>query len=195
MTHSIIQRLVGNARAYDVIQRVVGRGRILGRIASYVSKLEGQTVLDIGAGTGALHQVIPNSATYIWLDNDSQKLRGYLRNTALPIGALGDATTLCIDDKSVDVAVSVCMTHHLPDKAFTSMLQEAGRVAKRRLILIDALRCPRRVVSNCLWALDRGSYPRTLQEMQERIERTFRLTHCETFTVFHKYVLYVGEPR
>jgi hypothetical protein len=49
----------------------------------YLVQVENQFVLDVGAGTGNFAWLLPPAATYLWLDNDLQKLGGFKKNGLL----------------------------------------------------------------------------------------------------------------
>jgi hypothetical protein len=43
-----------------------------------------------------------------------------------------------------------------------------------------------------LWRLDRGSYPRSAEELQEKLERKFKVIHWEKYSIYHEYVFGIG---
>jgi SAM-dependent methyltransferase len=167
------------------------------QIASYVAnelRDVGGTVLDIGAGTGMVGGVIPQGTRYVWLDNDTLKLRGLVSKGIDCYAVLGDAARLPIFDGSADWTVMVEVSHHLPGAALRACLDEAARVTRGRFVFVDALRGPR-LRSKLLWQLDLGRFPRSDDELLRSLETSFELEKVERFRVNHDHLLCVGVPR
>jgi SAM-dependent methyltransferase len=89
----------------------------------------------------------------------------------------------------------MAVMHHLTDAMLEMVLDEAVRVLKvgGRMILLDPVRNREILLGRILWRLDRGSYPRTAEELRERLESRFEVTHWEKFTIYHEYVLGIGQ--
>jgi len=192
---SFLHRIVSRPAIYDLVQRAVGVNEVYRHMQPHLDQSAGRTLLDVGAGTGSLAAKVPASCRYIWLDCDTDKLRGYLRKKPGGVGVLTDGATLCLKDKSVDDAVVMAVAHHIPDEALPGFFAEVSRVARRRLIFVDPLRVSDPFVSNLLWRYDRGSFPRTEEELRSHLTRHFELATVDCFSVFHHYVLCVGRPR
>jgi SAM-dependent methyltransferase len=188
----LLHGLAAHPKVYDAIQRAVGYRRVAARIRKELARLDG-TILDIGAGTGAVADLVPDSAEYIWLDYDRRKLAGFRsrRNPAATI--LADAQRLPLRDDSVDNAVTVDVSHHLDDQMFTRLLSEAARVTRDHFVFVDALRVDS-AGNRLLWRYDAGARPRSLDTLRSSIEREFVIEHAETFKVVHHYVLYLARP-
>jgi len=43
-----------------------------------------------------------------------------------------------------------------------------------------------------LWRLDRGSYPRTEEDLRERVESRFKIIHWEKSAIYYEYVFGIG---
>ena len=186
--------ILAHPRVYDFAQ-AYGGGR---EIAQFVSKelrsVGGKTLLDIGAGTGTLRRLVPPDARYVWLDNDTLKLNGLVSNDVECLAVLGDASRLPLRDESVDVAVTVDVSHHLSDEALAECLADAARVCRERLVFVDAVRSPR-LRSRLLWKLDLGANPRSEEQLVDAIGISFRVEKVERFRVHHDHLLCVGVPR
>lgn len=172
---------------YDVVQRLVGIETIYGRIRPLLGPTEGALVLDAGAGTGNLERLLPESARYIWLDPDPQKLRGFRANSQAP-ALIADATRIPFRDQSVDWVVSAFVSHHLDDDQLAQMLNELGRVMKDRLLFLDAVDAPARM-SRLLWRYDRGRHPRSAERLIGELRGRFEIDSAEEFTILHRYLL------
>jgi ubiquinone/menaquinone biosynthesis C-methylase UbiE len=179
--------LVAIPFVYDLVQRLAGVEKIFGRIRPLLGQAEGGVVLDAGAGTGNLESLLPESARYIWLDSDPQKLHGFRRKSRAP-ALLADATRIPLGDRSVDWVLSAFVSHHLDDGQLAQMLDEFLRVAKDRLLFLDAVVAPTRK-SRLLWRYDRGRHPRSADRLLEELRARFGIESQEQFTILHRYLL------
>jgi SAM-dependent methyltransferase len=189
--------LVGRAAAavasiplvYDAVQRLPGAAETARRLRRVLGEARG-VVLDAGGGTGTLEAALPPSATYLWLDPDPTKLRGFRARSSSP-AILGDASNLPLQDASVDWAVSVAVSHHLDDETLGRTLDELRRVVRERVVFFDAVASPR-PTSRLLWRYDRGRHPRPSENLKRELGSRFRLETVEEFTALHHYLLVVG---
>jgi SAM-dependent methyltransferase len=191
----LAQKIAANPTVYDWTQRVVGGDVVYDRLAPYLRQTDGQSILDVGAGTGTIQSLVPANTTYIWLDNDKDKLRGYKRKYPAGLAVLGGASGLCFTDKSIDQALCLAMSHHVKSASLELMFQEISRVVRKRLIFVDALECRVRVKSRILWTFDRGRFARSSFELRSFIARYFIIDHIEEFTVWHRYLLCIATPK
>ena len=189
------QLTLGDPRLYDVMQRRLGGSEIASRVGVELRPPGGlDTVLDIGAGTGMVAGLLPPGTRYVWLDNDVLKLRGFRARSSRGFAVLGDAARLPFADNAVDSAVTVAVSHHVPDEALEALLDEAARVTRDRFLFVDAVE-GRRIRSRLLWQLDRGRFPRAEQELVAAISSRFEVAKVERFRQIHDYVLCVASPR
>jgi SAM-dependent methyltransferase len=103
------------------------------------------TVLDVGTGTGDIPMHARASArrrdmrlTVIGLDISPVLARA--ARDAGSLAACGNALSLPIADRSVDVAVCSQLLHHFRDDDAIVVLRELDRVARRRVIVCDLRR-------------------------------------------------------
>jgi SAM-dependent methyltransferase/uncharacterized protein YbaR (Trm112 family) len=190
LQHSVL----AHSRVYDVAQKY-GRGRVdAEELTNELKTTAGQTLLDVGAGTGTLMALLPPGTQYMWFDNDMLKLAGLLSKDVDCFAVLGDAARLPLRDSAVEVVVIVDVSHHLPAPTLRESLAEAARVARDRLVFVDAVRS-KRLKSRLLWKCDLGKHPRSEDELVRAIDRSFDVQKVERFRVHHDYVLCVGTPR
>jgi ubiquinone/menaquinone biosynthesis C-methylase UbiE len=189
----LAHRVVAHPSVYDLVQTLAGARELQRRVRPFLAESDG-VVLDVAGGTGAFGAAVPATSQYLLLDLDPQKVSGF-RAKRLPGDALvGDATALCLRDRSVDTALCVCAAHHLDDAQLRRFFAEAARVVRRRLVFLDPLHTDR-VVSKLLWRYDRGSNPRTAATLEAEMNRGFVVEHAEQFRIHHSYTLLVGTPR
>ena len=186
--------LLGNQRAYD-LQQAVGGGRDIARnVQRKLHPERGQTLLDIGAGTGMAASLLPAHTTYIWCDNDKLKLRGFLSRGIDSMAVLGDAVRLPFRDGAADWTLMVDVSHHIPDGALDTCFSDIARVTSERFVFSDAVRS-RRLRARILWQLDLGRYPRTEDELLAALDVDFTVDEIERFRINHDHIICVCTPR
>lgn len=191
--NSLSERIFGDPLLYDAVQRAAGLERLRRRLSPILGHLGPGTLLDIGAGTGSFYGLLPPHVKYVPLDIDRRKL-DRLRDTHKGLnGVVASATALPFDDDSFDYSLCTNVAHHLPDADLDLMVVELGRVTRKQLVFVDALRV-NRLASRILWSIDRGSHARSYEELVERLTSRFASQLAEAFTLRHSYVLFVGVP-
>jgi SAM-dependent methyltransferase len=123
------------AATYDVFTRVLGARAIHWQLVAQAGVAPGQTVLELGTGTGEvllLAARVAPGATLVGLDPDPAVLDLARRKAArhgVPLRLeRGYADQLPYADGSVDRVLSSFMFHHLPPEEQRAMLAEARRV-------------------------------------------------------------------
>jgi ubiquinone/menaquinone biosynthesis C-methylase UbiE len=191
---SIAHALVAHPWVYDKVQFLAGGKHVLRRLQPVLAETKGDSVLDVGGGTGNATLILPSLRSYICLDNDPMKLSGLKRKQLSLNGLLGDATNIPLCNKSVDDVLCLNVLHHLSDDQVLSFVREAARVARKRFIVMDPLDRPHSIVSRALWRYDRGSHPRSKEKLRSFLESRFRIERTETFAVYHEYLICVAKP-
>jgi SAM-dependent methyltransferase len=192
MIRDLLHRVVSHPGVYDRVQELAGVREIQRRVAPFLALAEG-TVLDVGGGTGNFRELTPRAARYVLIDLDTEKVAGFTRKYPDGTALVGDGTSLCLGNASVDTALCVAVSHHLDDGQLHALFAEAARVAVNRVVFVDAVRTDR-PVSRLLWRYDRGSHPRDAAVLEDAMRSRFALEHVERFTVYHTYLLMVGAP-
>jgi ubiquinone/menaquinone biosynthesis C-methylase UbiE len=189
-----LHKIAAHPWIYDRIQSLAGQEQCVDRIARQTASLRAETVVDIGGGTGNLMRLWSTDCRYVCLDIELPKLQGFRAKVPAGLAVLSDATHMSIATRCADAVVLVAVMHHLTDKMLDDIFQEALRVLKRdgRLIFLDPVLNRRRWMGRALWRLDRGSFPRTAQELHERLEARFKIVHWEKFAIYHEYVFGIG---
>jgi ubiquinone/menaquinone biosynthesis C-methylase UbiE len=189
-----LHKIAAHPRVYDWIQSMAGQEQCVGRIARETASLRVETVIDVGGGTGNLRRVWSTSCRYVCLDFEMPKLKRFRSKVPSGFALLCDATRMSVATGSADVVMLVAVMHHLTDKMLDEVFEEALRVLKSggRLILLDPVLNRGRWMGRALWRLDRGAFPRTAQELHERLEARFKIVHWEKFAIYHEYVFGIG---
>src|SRR5690349_17527993 len=120
---------------YDTFGRLMGARPIHWQVVAQAGLAPGQTVLEVGVGTGEvllLAARVAPGATFVGLDPDPSVLELAARKAERQGAALrlerGYADALPWPDGSVDRVLSSFMFHHLPPDQQRAMLAEAHRV-------------------------------------------------------------------
>ncbi len=183
---------------YDRVQALAGAGIVNRHLASALHPLvrPGLNVLDVGGGTGLARALFPADCRYVCLDSDQVKLSGFKQKYPDGIAVQADGTHMPIDTASVDIVLCRFVTHHVPDDQLPALLREIARVVKPTgaFVYVEAVRVDRRPIASLLWRYDRGSYPRSEEEVQGRLREGFEIRSWERFAVYHQYVLGVARP-
>lgn len=195
MITRLLHAIVAQPRIYDLVQKVAGFEQVGNHLSTHLAAAANASILDVGGGTGNWRRFMPNSANYLWLDCDSQKLTGYRANHPDGTGVMADATTLCFGNKSVDYALMVGVAHHLTAEQLSALFSEVSRVVRRSFIFLDPVDCQNRAVSKLLWRYDRGRFPRTSQALKTALANSFDISHSDELTIYHRYTLCVAQPK
>jgi ubiquinone/menaquinone biosynthesis C-methylase UbiE len=190
----MLHEIAAHPWVYDRIQSFAGQKENLDRIARHTDAMDAETVVDVGGGTGTSRTLWPTSCRYVCLDIEMPKLEGFRSKVPGGLAVLSDATQMPIATGAVDVVMCMAVAHHLTDVKLDQVLGETLRVLKvgGRLILLDPVLNRERLAGRILWRLDRGSYPRTAEELRKKLQDRFRVVHWEKFAIYHEYVFGIG---
>jgi len=190
----MLHEIASHPWIYDRIQNFAGQKENLGRIARHTGAMDAETVVDVGGGTGTSRTLWPTNCRYVCLDIEMPKLERFRSKVPGGLAVLSDATRMPLANGSVDVVMCMAVVHHLTDAMFDQVLGEALRVLKLggHLILLDPVLNRELLMGRILWRLDRGSYPRTAEELRKKMEGRFKIVHWDKFTIYHEYILGIG---
>ncbi|MGH7214997.1 MAG: class I SAM-dependent methyltransferase [Tepidisphaeraceae bacterium] len=198
MLRDLLHKLVSHPAVYDAVQRAAGAKAIARWLAAHTGEQRGsRVVLDLGGGTGLHRALWPAAELYVCLDLDEQKLSGFRARHPRDAAVQGDAGAIPLASGCADAVFCSNMSHHLDDRVLSCMMAEAARVLKPdvgRLVFVDAVWAPRRLVGRLLWRYDRGSHPRTADHLRQTIAQHFRVARWERMAIFHEYVLCIAAP-
>lgn len=197
LLRQFLHRMVANPKVYNQIQAILGFEQTRRHLRSYLAQTSRKVMLDVGAGTGHYRSLVSETARYLWLDMDIEKLREFRQrqNLSSDLVLLGDATRIGLRDHSVDFALCIAVSHHLSDQQLASLFSELARVVRENVIFLDALDCPKSLTSRLLWRYDRGSSPRTLATLLAAIEAYLEIEQLEQYKIHHHYLLCLAHPK
>lgn len=186
--------LLTGPRVYDLVQNAAGAAAVRRRLAPHVRSFARSRVLDVGAGTGGYIGTVPDSAEYVALDLDPLKLARLTAKHPRVTTVVGDAARLEFPAGSFDHALVMMLAHHLDDDGLEGLVEGLRRIVRGTVVFVDPLRSPA-LRSRLLWAIDRGSFPRSADELRSALGRGFTFDHEERFRIHHAYYLCVARPR
>jgi ubiquinone/menaquinone biosynthesis C-methylase UbiE len=195
---ALLHGLVAIPAIYDFVQWLGGAAISNRILREEFGRLPAAAVaLDVGGGTGRLRPLLPPAWKYTCADLDPQKLAGFRAKFPQDAAVQASATHLPFPDGAFDVAILCAVSHHLADEELAPALAEISRVLKPdgRLLFLDALRRPDRLRSRLLWGVDRGSHPRTIEQLRDAVGRQFRVERELRYQIHHAYVLWTLQKR
>jgi ubiquinone/menaquinone biosynthesis C-methylase UbiE len=143
-------RLIGWARYYDPVVSLLTlgrRARLRARTVELARIQRGESVLEVGCGTGDVALAAKARAGVagpVYGVDPSPEMIGVARAKAARQGLavqfqIGLIESLAFPDASIDVVISSLMMHHLPDELKPQGLAEIVRVLKPggRLLIVD----------------------------------------------------------
>lgn len=122
------------ATHWDTMRLTYYDERVIETIADAIAVKEGQTVLDVGTGTGFIAAGLASRAAHVVAIDHSPAMLDVARDNLAQLGIAnvelleGDLTHLPLDDDSVHAAVANMVLHHTEDPA--GMLAEMARVVR-----------------------------------------------------------------
>jgi ubiquinone/menaquinone biosynthesis C-methylase UbiE len=177
---------------YNLIQHMAGIKRLEQQIRQLIADVpQAGLIVDVGGGTGIWRTLWTHpQARYVCVDLDPQKLEGYVLAHQDP-ALLADASRLPFADNSIDKLMYIFIWHHLDEETFIRALLEAKRTLKSggHLIVMEPVWDPFRWAGRMLWALDRGSYPRTHNALLQIVGEHFTPFHTQSYAIYHRYLL------
>jgi ubiquinone/menaquinone biosynthesis C-methylase UbiE len=195
MIRQILHRIVSMPGVYDFTQWFFGNTECSRRLATHLKNGGAYLVLDAGGGTGNCRPLFPASSTYLLLDEDAEKLRGFRVKNLPGHAILGNVAAIPLRNSSVDVGLCVALSHHVSDGDLDKILRELARVVSGKFVFLDAVERKDSFMSRVLWRYDRGEYPRTSQVLVSALEKFFKVEYQENFHIQHHYLLCVCKPK
>lgn len=130
----------------------------------------GDSVLDVCCGTGDFADLV--SGSYLGIDLNERfirRARERYGGTSNKQFEVMDATRMRMEAGSYDRAMIVNAMHHFDDDLNRGILAELSRVARGRIIIVDAIPDPEGWLKRLVISSDRGDHVRPLDEQLDLI--------------------------
>ncbi len=120
-------------RLFILCSMFLRENEVGGRVAPYLHR--GQSVLDLGAGTGRVSGWLARKTGALPVLADVVDYGNRRRD--LPLLRMDDPYHVPADDRSFDVVMLLFALHHNPHEAQGKVLAEAARLARRLVIVME----------------------------------------------------------
>lgn len=175
---SAFHKLLDNPRFFSFVQTALGARRIYSAVKSHhrhgLQATTHKTVLDVGCGTGALHEMF--SGYYAGIDINFEYLKHARREVSRDF-VRGDALALPVRSGIISLVFTFGLVHHLSRKERGILFQELWRVcaADGSILVMDGIIPSDRlnVIGYALAKLDRGRYKVRKNEFIDMISEAF----------------------
>lgn len=165
-----LDRYFDNPLLFNFVRHLLDGGQIQ-HIARILAKVPHRRVLDIACGTGDISRAVHTD--YVGIDLCEFFITYATRHYGGPHKQflVMDVTDVRLPEKSFDLAMIVNVIHHFEDTLVLRILEQATRLARGYVLLIDAI--PKRnVLSRILYALDRGDHFRSFEAQKALVGQT-----------------------
>jgi SAM-dependent methyltransferase len=196
---SLRETILGLPFVYNVIRPFVVGGIDMAPVFSPLEVSPGDTVLDVGCGTGIALDHLPPFKRYVGFDTEPRAL-GAARKRAARRGGMGEVIEFRrktversdVEELKPEVVLLAGVLHHLDDSTSHDLLTSLLASPRLRSVVTqDVTFLPERFVNNLFTILDRGQYPRHPAGYSWLVERAgFRVDEARTLGLGSKRVEY-----
>ena len=177
-----LRRILSHPLVYDLFIRMSGarvaRKKIVDKV---VRPVPGMRILDVGCGTGAILDFLPETVAYVGFDVAPRYIeaaqRAYGARARFFCASVSDAAPLMTGTDPFDVAVLLGVLHHLNDGEIVKLMDDIGVLLKPGGVLVtgaDPFWAPGQPwLERFVAAHDRGAHVRTIDAYRALIGRRF----------------------
>lgn len=126
-----IRRILSSSKVYELFQTLVGAHRYRLRVVDrYLLPRSGMNVIDVGCGTGALLEYLPEDIHYYGFDLSAEYIshakKRFGHRAQFYCEDVADASTLGLP--KADLIVATGLLHHLEDVEATNLISDISRL-------------------------------------------------------------------
>ncbi|MCK6502984.1 class I SAM-dependent methyltransferase [Myxococcota bacterium] len=161
---SLLSAPAGHARPYSLLQRAVGRDRMLRRLVDEALALRpGDRVLDVGCGPADVLAFLPSTVAYTGVEPHAPYREGARRRFGAQVDIRADRVQDLPTVARFDRVLLLGVLHHLPDPEASALLRacQARCAPEGAVVVLEP--CPRPGrgwIEQQLFAIDRGRHIR-----------------------------------
>jgi len=175
-----LRRVLDRPRIYDGLQHLLGAGRGRRRVTDeFLRPSKGAKVLDVGCGTGALLDYLPEDIEYVGVDLNpayiDEARRRHSPRAKFFCSHVGSDTEL-IAGSDFDFVVATSLLHHLTDDEVGHLLRSALRYLRPGGVFFSSdnvIHEKQSRIARFLISLDRGRNVRTPECYRRLVEEYF----------------------
>ena len=160
-------KVLGTKTGYSLFRKVARGDRSMRLIMEqYICPVAGQTIVDLGCGTGDLAMMLPDDVTYVGVDHNPAYLTADAVDSTSSTRSFVNADLSDLDQALLprtDTAVAIGVLHHLSDDAVLKLLRSTRRLLGEhgRLVTVDPVFWPSQPsFARLMMAMDRGRFVR-----------------------------------
>ncbi len=185
---------------WTAARRVLNFGTYRGPVARAAALQPGDSVVDVGCGTGEMAPIVPAGCHYLGVDLSEDNLRTARDWHSAPGREFRqlDLTKDPLPGGPFDVALMVAILHHMDDATTDAVLTQLVPQVRKRIVVMDFIAMEGNPVQRMWAALDQGKHVRTLWQQKELLERHMRIVSGDVFATRSgsaTLTLFVCEPR
>ena len=137
-----------------------------------------KTVIDIGCGTGAFIEAVPQDVSYLGVDINKKYISfakrrfGNHKRRFIVKNVLDKSF---YKNKQFDAALFVSMLHHLSDEELSLILPVIKKITRKVVIIADIIPDPEGVLRKLMVRLDQGKFIRPREEKTRLLSKYFKI--------------------
>ena len=183
MSKNIIHRLCENPVVSNLIRNIIEAGMVTVRsnLRSELGNTKDKRIIDIACGTGEFSVLAEGE--YVGVDLDKRhiyyanKKYGSKRKKFL----VKDASATGYPDKSFDYALMLSFLHHTLEKDIGKVLNEAKRLTKEKIIVVDLVPLKYNIFGKFFYSMDQGKFIRPYKKQLELVARYAKIKKTKVF--------------
>jgi len=187
-----------NPALFNFVRHILDGGN-LPAIQRILRQGKYKSVLDVGCGTGDFCTM--TNEDYVGIDNSRSFVKYCKRKFEGPKKKFYymDATKMKFKKNSFDAATIINTIHHLTDEQTIGVLKDMARVAKKSVIVIDAIPPKTNPIRKFLYSRDRGDHMRPMKDQIDLVKnaglKIKKTTSFWSTSGLYKHSVIICEPK
>jgi ubiquinone/menaquinone biosynthesis C-methylase UbiE len=185
MSKQIVRKVFSKPFFYRYLRGLIFFGTRTKPIEKALALKSGDTVLDVGCGTGEFSTVV-HSDQYRYLGVDMNE--DYIVEATKSYGnayrqfKVLDILKMRFKEKEFEKSLYSGVMHHLSDEENLKVLAEMSRITRDRVVIVDSNPAGH-FINNFLWKNDRGSFIRKIEDQCALVKKVMEITEVSQFYV------------